>query len=100
MIQSPRGLINVAAQSDFPLQVTENYMNQELDNTHTSSLHLNNTEIDNQMVWSNLIHNKSINHTPIVIFGYASYHGAVSKNSIRSKPVLGFSSDTPEDWKH
>ena len=47
MIQSSRGLINVAAQSDFPLQVTENSMNQELDTTHTSSLHLNNTEIDN-----------------------------------------------------
>ena len=57
MIQSPRGLINVAAQSDFSLQDTENYINQELDRSNTSSPHIHHIETDKQLVWSNPFHN-------------------------------------------
>ena len=57
MIQSPRGLINVTAQSSFPAQGTENYIDQDSDTSSTSSSHINNTETDNQLVWSKPSHN-------------------------------------------
>ena len=57
MIQSPRGLINVTAQFSFPAQGTENYIHQDSDTSSTSSSHINNTETDNQLVWSNPSHN-------------------------------------------
>ena len=49
--------MNVSAQSNFPLQVTESYIHQDSDTSSTSSSHINNTETDNQLVWSNPIHN-------------------------------------------
>ena len=57
MIQSPRGLINVTAQSTFPSQVTENYIHQDSDSSRASSSHVNKTETDNQLFWSNPTHN-------------------------------------------
>ena len=53
MIQSPRGLINVAAQDSFQPRVTENKTQQNTDILNTSSSLTNQTEIENQLVWSN-----------------------------------------------
>ena len=58
MIQSPRGEINVTAQSSFPSQFTENNMDQESYSSSSSSSHTQNTESTNQLVWPNPIRNK------------------------------------------
>ena len=57
MIQSPRGPINVDAQSSFILQVTESYIHQNSDTSDISSPIINNAETGNQLVWSNPVRN-------------------------------------------
>ena len=57
MIQSPRGHLKSIATSGFDFQQVENLMNQESNPSLTSSFNTDNTNIQNQLVWSNPIHN-------------------------------------------
>ena len=91
MIQSPRGLINVTAQSSFPLQFTENYIHQDSDTSSTSSSQINNTETDNQPVWSNPIRNTlnpqiarqlSYSYTLLIM---AQSAGGIQQNAFKRK---------------
>ena len=50
MIRSPRGPKNVTAQSDFPLDISDNYISQEINTSITHSTQLHNTDTDNQLV--------------------------------------------------
>ena len=57
MKRSPRGQINVFAQSGFPLENSESYMSQEINTSIVPSTSSSNTNTDNQLVWSSPIRN-------------------------------------------
>ena len=55
MIRSPRGQINVSAQSGFPLENSDSYKSQEINTLIVPSTSSSNTNTDNQLVWSSPI---------------------------------------------
>ena len=57
MIRSPRGQLNVTAQSGFPFENSETHMSQEIDTSIVPSTSSSNTNIDEQLVWSSPIRN-------------------------------------------
>ena len=57
MIQSPRGQLNVTAQSGFPLEISKSYLSQKLDTSNVPSTSSSNSNTDNQLVWSSPIRN-------------------------------------------
>ena len=57
MIRSPRGQLNVTAQSGLPLENSETHRSQEIDTSIVPSTTSFNRNIDNQLVWSSPIRN-------------------------------------------
>ena len=102
MIRSPRGQINVTAQSGFPLKNSESYMSQEINTSIVPSTSSSNTNTDNQLVWSSPIRN-SLN--PQITRQIASSNCLLdkaqsAKTPLGVNPFRESGATPPIEWRH